>query len=88
MKPLFEKKNLEKSYGYLVGLVYWFIMINQPVILFDLGKKINNFLLYDKSENSIRMINVCNVIFDILTIKFQRDMELNHMNLAGLLVRF
>lgn len=88
MKPLFEKKNLEKSYSYLVGLVYWFIMINQPVILFDLGKKINNFLLYDKSENSIRMINVCNVIFDILTIKFQRDMELNHMNLAGLLVRF
>jgi len=34
------------------------------------------------------MINVCNIVFDILSVKFQRNTQLNHNNLAALIMKF
>lgn len=54
---------------------------------YDLAKKINSYVIYNKSDTSIEMINVCNTVFDLLTIKFPRETALKHQNLAALMFR-
>lgn len=56
-------------------------------LAYDLGKKINSYIIYNKSENSIEMMNVCNAIFDLLCIKFTKETQLKHQNLASLLAK-
>lgn len=56
-------------------------------LVFDLGKKINSFLIYDKSQNSIEMIGVCNILFDLLATRFPRETTLRHHGLAALIAR-
>jgi hypothetical protein len=54
IKPLFERKSLAKHYGKLHGLTSWLVLLGERAELaYDLAKKINSFLIYDKSENSI-----------------------------------
>jgi hypothetical protein len=54
LKPLFERKSLKRHYGKLHGLVSWLVLLSDRADLaYDLAKKINSFLIYDKSQNSI-----------------------------------
>ena len=73
-KPLFEKKNLKPLYSKLVDLVSWLVMMDSssPVLVNDLSKKLNSFILYHKSDTSIEMISVCSRLFDLLSIHFPR----------------
>lgn len=88
LKPLFERKNLKRHYGKLHGLASWLVLVGDQVDLAnDLSKKINSFLIYDKSQNSFEMISVCNVIFDLLATRFPRESSLKHLNLAAILSR-
>jgi hypothetical protein len=88
LKPLFERKNLKRHYFKLHGLASWLVLLGDRMDLaFDLAKKINSFVIYDKSQNSIEMINVCNTIFDLLATRFPRESALKHQNLAALLTR-
>ena len=89
LKPLFEKKNLKKYYTKLYGLVSWLVLMEDgsAEIAYDLSKKINSFVIYDKSENSIEMIKVCNTLFDILSVKFPREAQVKYQNLASLILR-
>jgi len=53
---------------------------------FDLAKKINSFMLYHKNDQNIEMINICNTLFDLLSIRFPRDCSLTQQNLASIMV--
>lgn len=77
-----------KHYSKLHGLTSWLVLLGERgELAYDLSKKINSFLIYDKSENSIEMISVCNLLFDLLATRFPRDSPLRHHNLAALLAR-
>ena len=72
-KPLFEKKDLKKYYLKLVGLSSWLVFMDGRMeLITDLAKKINIFLLYHKTKDSLEMITVCNLVFDWLSIHFPR----------------
>ncbi len=89
VKPLFERKSLSRHYGKLHGLTSWLVLLGDRADLaYDLAKKINSFVIYNKSENSIEMISVCNLLFDLLATRFPRESTLRHHNLAALLARF
>lgn len=88
IKPLFERKSLAKHYGKLHGLTSWLVLLGERgELAYDLAKKINSFVIYDKSLNSIEMISVCNLLFDLLATRFPQDSQLRHHNLAALLAR-
>lgn len=88
VKPLFERKNLSRHYGKLHGLTSWLVLMgDRNDLAYDLAKKINSFLIYNKTQNSIEMIAVCNACFDLLATRFPRETALRHHGLAALLTR-
>jgi hypothetical protein len=70
-------------------LVSWLVVMGESRLdlAYDLAKKINSFVIYNKSENCPEMVNVCNAVFDLLSIKFPRESNLKHQNLASLIFR-
>lgn len=93
-KPLFEKKSLSKLYSKLVPMVVWVVMVNPcdsagESVVFDICKKINIFLLYDKTkEDKIEPIKVFNLCLRLLSLKPDRGEAIQLRNLSCILNYF
>ena len=44
-------------------------------------------MLYHRDDASIEMISACSALFDLLSVRFPRQAQLQHASLAALLVK-
>ena len=98
IRPLLEKKTIEKVYSELESMVYWFIilrerksnkdrLVDRELFLQHVAKKINSFLWTKKTSSNFTLIKTFNIVMELLSIKYLPEDSFSYEGLAPVLNR-